>query len=152
MPSQLNPPRVPCVLEGARRPDLADENTGEVFTPTGVPIAVVDTICSVGFSGPFNPPTLGVLTIIGPDECEVGYSSQYKAVLAGKNVTDETYTWQIGPGVLPDTGTATITPPGNTQTVEVNFTGAGTVTVKVTVASATAGDSPKSASKEVTVS
>ena len=151
MPSQLNPPRVPCVQETARQPRSEDETTGAHFTPTGQPITVVDSICEVGFSGPFNPPTLGLLTIIGPDECEVGNSAQYRAVMAGKNVEDETYAWQIGPGVLPDTGTATITPPGNTQTVEVNFTGAGIVTVNVTVASATAGNSPLTASKEVTV-
>ena len=151
MPSELNPPRVPCVLEGARRPDLADENTGANFTPTGVPVQVVDTICSVGFAGPFVP-QLGTLTLIGVDSCEVGHSALFTAVLAGQTVTDETYTWQIGPGALPYTGTATITPPGDTKTVEVNFTGAGVVTVTVTVASATAGDSPLTASKEVTVS
>ena len=150
MPSQLNPPRVPCVLEGARRPDLADENTGEHFTPTGVPIAVVDSICAVGFPGPFIP-QLGTLTLSGTDNCEVGFSALFTAVLAGQTVTDETYTWEIDPDGT-DTGTANITAPGNTKTVEINFTGAGTVTVKVTVASATANDSPKSASKEVTVS
>ena len=150
MPSQLNPPRVPCVLEGARRPDLADENTGANFTPTGVPVQVVDSICAVGFAGPFTP-QLGNLLLSGVTECEVGHSSLFTAVLAGQTVTDETYTWELDPDGT-DTGTATITAPGNTKTVEVNFTGAGTVTVKVTVASATASDSPKSAEKVVTVS
>jgi hypothetical protein len=148
MPSELNPPRVPCVQETARRPDLADETTGAHFTPTGVPITVVDSICEVGFSGPFNPPTLGVLTIIGPDECEVGKSAQYRAVMAGKNVEDETYAWSITPG----TGTGTLSNPTNTEVVEANFTGAGTVTIEVTVTSATAGNSPLTATKEVTIS
>jgi hypothetical protein len=152
MPSQLNPPRVPCVQETARRLEYQDETTGAHFTPTGQPITVVDSICEVGFTGPFNPPTLGQATIIGPDECEVGHSAQYRVVMAGNNVTDETYAWQIGPGVLPDTGTATITPPDNTDTVEVNFTGSGIVTINLTIASATAGNSPLTVSKEVTVS
>ena len=150
MPSQLNPPRVPCVQETARRLEYEDETTGAHFTPTGQPITVVDSICSVGFVGPFVP-KLGTLTLSGVDECEVGKSSLFTAVLAGQTVTDETYTWEIDPDGT-DTGTATITAPGNTKTVEVNFTGAGTVTVKVTVASATANDSPQSASKEVTIS
>jgi hypothetical protein len=148
MPSELNPPRVPCVQETARRPDLADETTGAHFTPTGVPITVVDSICEVGFVGPFNPPTLGVLTIIGPDECEVGNSAQYKAVMAGKNVEDETYAWTLTNG----TGEGNLTLPAITDTVEANFTSAGTVTIEVTVTSATAGNSPLTASKEVTIS
>ena len=148
MPSELNPPRVPCVQETARRPDLADEETGAHFTPTGVPITVVDSICAVGFQGPFNPPTLGVLTIIGPDECEVGNSAQYRAVLAGKNVTDETYAWTLTNG----TGEGNLSLPTNQNVVEANFTSAGTVTIEVTVTSATAGNSPLTASKEVTIS
>jgi hypothetical protein len=148
MPSELNPPRVPCVQETARRPDLADETTGAHFTPTGVPITVVDSICEVGFSGPFNPPTLGSLVIIGPDECEVGNSAQYKAVMAGKNVEDETYAWTLTNG----TGEGNLTLPAITDTVEANFTSAGTVTIEVTVTSATAGNSPLTASKEVTIS
>jgi len=148
MPSELNPPRVPCVQETARRPDLSDEETGAHFTPTGVPITVVDSICSIGFVGPFDPPTLGVLTIIGPDECEVGNSAQYKAVMAGKNVTDETYAWTLTNG----TGEGNLTLPAITDTVEANFTSAGTVTIEVTVTSATAGNSPLTASKEVTIS
>lgn len=150
MPSQLNPARVPCVLEGARRPDLADENTGANFTPTGVPVQVVDSICAVGFAGPFTL-QLGNLLLSGTDACEAGFSALFTAVLAGQTVTDETYTWELDPNGT-DTGTATITPPGTTKTVEINFLTAGTVTVKVTVASATAGDSPKSAEKVVTVS
>lgn len=145
MPSQLNPPRVPCVQETSRRPDMEDATTGAHFTPTGQPITVVDTICSVGFTGPFVPLTLGTLTIIGPDECEVGNAAQYAAVLAGKNVTDETYAWTADNG-------ATITAPPTTQTVEVNFNQAGVVTVEVTVTSATAGNSPLTATKEVTIS
>jgi len=145
MPSELNPPRVPCVQETARRPDLSDEVTGANFTPTGVPVTVVDTVCSVGFVGPFNPSTLGTLVIIGPDECEVGNAAQYAAVLAGKNVTDETYAWTADNG-------ATITAPPTTQTVEVNFNQAGTVIVEVTVTSATADNSPLTATKEVTIS
>lgn len=145
MPSELNPPRVPCVQETARRPDLSDEVTGAYFTPTGVPVTVVDTVCSVGFVGPFNPSTLGTLVIIGPDECEVGNAAQYAAVLAGKNVTDETYAWTADNG-------ATITAPPTTQTVEVNFNQAGTVIVEVTVTSATADNSPLTATKEVTIS
>jgi hypothetical protein len=153
MPSQLNPPRVPCVQETARRLEYQDETTGAHFTPTGQPITVVDSICEVGFTGPFNPPTLGVLTIIGPDECEVGNSAQYRAVMAGKNVEDETYAWTLNSFTpTPDTGSATLSNPTNTDTVEVNFTGAGNVTVEVTVTSATAGNSPLTASKEVTVS
>ena len=148
MPSQLNPPRVPCVQETSRRPDLEDETTGAHFTPTGQPITVVDSICEVGFVGPFNPPTLGLLTIIGPDECEVGNSAQYKAVLAGKNVEDETYAWTLTPG----TGAGTLSIPTDEDTVEANFTGAGTVTIEVTVTSATADNSPLTASKEVTIS
>ena len=148
MPSQLNPPRVPCVQETSRRPDLEDETTGAHFTPTGQPITVVDSICEVGFVGPFNPPTLGLLTIIGPDECEVGNSAQYRAVLAGKNVEDETYAWTLTAG----TGAGTLSIPTDEDTVEANFTGAGTVTIEVTVTSATADNSPLTASKEVTIS
>ena len=148
MPSELNPPRVPCVQETARRPDLADETTGAHFTPTGVPITVVDSICEVGFVGPFNPPTLGVLTIIGPDECEVGNSAQYRAVMAGKNVEDETYQWTLTNG----TGEGNLSLPTNQDVVEANFTSAGTVTIEVTVTSATAGNSPLTATKEVTIS
>ena len=148
MPSQLNPPRVPCVQQTARDPRYADETTGNLFTPAGVPITVVDSVCEVGFTGPFNPPTLGTLLIIGPDECEVGNSAQYRAVMAGKNVEDETYAWTITPG----TGTGTLSNPTNTEVVEANFTGAGTVTIEVTVTSATAGNSPLTASKEVTIS
>ena len=148
MPSQLNPPRVPCVQETARRLEYQDETTGAHFTPTGQPITVVDSICSVGFVGPFDPPTLGLLTIIGPDSCEVGNSAQYKAVLAGKNVEDETYAWTLTNG----TGEGNLTLPAITDTVEANFTSAGTVTIEVTVTSATAGNSPLTASKEVTIS
>ena len=148
MPSQLNPPRVPCVQETARRLEYEDETTGAHFTPTGQPITVVDSICEVGFVGPFDPPTLGLLTIIGPDECEVGNSAQYRAVMAGKNVTDETYAWTL----TANTGAGNLSNPTNTDTVEANFTGAGTVTIEVTVTSPTAGNSPLTASKEVTIS
>ena len=148
MPSQLNPPRVPCVQETARRLEYEDETTGAHFTPTGQPITVVDSICEVGFTGPFNPPTLGLLTIIGPDECEVGKSAQYRAVMAGKNVEDETYAWTL----TANTGAGNLSNPTNTDTVEANFTGAGTVTIEVTVTSATASNSPLTASKEVTIS
>ena len=144
MPSQLNPPRVPCVQETARQPRYEDETTGAFFTPTGQPITVVDSICEVGFVGPFNPPTLGVLTIIGPDTCEVGNAAQYNAVLAGKNVTDETYLWSVDNG-------ATITD-NTADPAEVNFNQAGLTTITVTVTSATAGDSPLTATKEVTIS
>ena len=194
MPSQLNPPRVPCVQQTARDPRYADETTGALFTPTGTPITTVDSICDVGFVGPFNPPTLGVLTIIGPDECEVGNAAQYRAVLAGKNVEDETYAWTADNGatitpppttqavevnfnqvgtvtqyravlagknvedetyawtLTPGTGAGTLSIPTDEDTVEANFTGAGTVTIEVTVTSATAGNSPLTASKEVTIS
>ena len=148
MPSQLNPPRVPCVQETARRLEYEDETTGAHFTPTGQPITVVDSICEVGFTGPFNPPTLGLLTIVGPDECEVGNSAQYRAVMAGKNVEDETYAWTL----TANTGAGNLSSPTNEDTVEANFTGAGTVTIEVTVTSATAGNSPLTASKEVTIS
>ena len=148
MPSQLNPPRVPCVQQTARDPRFEDETTGALFTPTGTPITTVDSICDVGFVGPFNPPTLGVLTIIGPDECEVGNAAQYRAVMAGKNVEDETYAWTLTPG----TGTGNLSSPTDEDTVEANFNGAGTVTIEVTVTSATADNSPLTASKEVTIS
>ena len=148
MPSQLNPPRVPCVQQTARDPRYADETTGNLFTPAGVPITVVDSVCEVGFTGPFNPPTLGTLLIIGPDECEVGNSAQYRAVMAGKNVEDETYAWTLTNG----TGEGNLSLPTNQDVVEANFTSAGTVTIEVTVTSATAGNSPQTASKEVTIS
>ena len=145
MPSQLNPPRVPCVQETSRRPDLEDETTGAHFTPTGQPITVVDSVCSVGFVGPFNPPILGAGIIIGPDQCEVGKAAQYRVAFTGNNVTDEEYLWSLS-----DTQ-AIITPPANTAVIEVQFNVPGTMTLQAIVTSATAGDSPLVVEKDITI-
>jgi hypothetical protein len=145
MPSQLNPPRVPCVQETSRRPDLEDETTGAHFTPTGQPITVVDSVCSVGFVGPFNPPILGAGIIIGPDQCEVGKAAQYRVAFTGNNVTDEEYLW-----TLSDTQ-AEITPPGNTPVIEVQFNVPGVITLQAIITSATAGDSPLIVEKDITI-
>ena len=145
MPSQLNPPRVPCVQETARQPRYEDETTGAHFTPTGQPITVVDSVCSVGFVGPFNPPILGTGIIIGPDQCEVGKAAQYRVAFTGNNVTDEVYLWSLS-----DTQ-GTITPPGNTPVIEVQFNVSGTMTLQAIVDSATAGDAPLVVEKDITI-
>ena len=145
-----NNPRVPCVLEGARRPDRMDDKTGANFTPEGISIAVGDVMIQCGTPGPGPGPIdqIGDVTITGTVNCEVGFSSQYTATWSG-GVTPDSFTWSLDPNST-DTGTATITD-ANTNPAEVNFTGAGTVTLRVTVAAAAANDTPQTADLAITV-
>ena len=54
-----NNPRVPCVMEGARRPDRMDDKTGAQFTPEGISIAVGDVMLMCGTPGPGPGPGPG---------------------------------------------------------------------------------------------
>lgn len=148
-----NNPRVPCVLEGARRPDRSDALTGANFTPEGISIAVGDVMpsgCGTPAPGGGAADAIGDVTVTGVTACTVGFSSQYTATWTG-GVTPDSFTWSLDPNTT-DTGTATITAPGTGNPQEINFTGAGTVTIRVTVAAAAAGDTPQTADLVVTVS
>ena len=148
-----NNPRVPCVLEGARRPDRMDDKTGARFTPEGISVAVGDVMpsgCGTPAPGPGPVDEIGDVTVTGVTACEVGFSSMFTATFAG-GAPDATFAWSLDPNTT-DTGTATITAPGTGNPQEVNFTGAGTVTIRVTVSSVTANDSPQTADLVVTVS
>ena len=141
-----NNPRVPCVAEGARRPDLETGN----FNPTGSPITVTDVMALCGVAAPGPGPgaddELGTVTITGPTQCTVGFSAQFAASWTG-GIEADTVTFSIDGG---STGTATITD-ANANPAEINFTGAGDVIINVSVAAAGASDTPQTGTLTVTV-
>ena len=146
-------PRVPCVMEGARRPDRSDDKTGARFTPEGISIAVGDVMEMCGTPGPGPGPVdeIGTVTITGPNACTVGFAAMYTATWSGGiELAQGDFTWSLDPNTT-DTGTATLTAPNTGNPQEVNFTGAGTVTIRVTVANAAATDTPQTADLVVTV-
>ena len=140
-------------MEGARRPDRMDDKTGANFTPEGISIAVGDVMIQCGTPGPGGGAAdeIGTVTITGTVNCEVGFSSMYTATWSGGiELAQGDFTWSLDPNTT-DTGTATLTAPNTGNPQEVNFTGAGTVTLRVTVANAGATDTPVTDDIVVTV-
>ena len=140
-------------MEGSRRPDLMDDKTGARFTPEGVPIAVGDVMlaCGTPGPGPGADDEIGTVSITGVANCSVGESSMFTASWSGGIELDQgDFTWSLDPNTT-DTGTATLTAPPTGNPQEVNFTGAGTVTIRVTVANAGATDTPVTDDIVVTV-
>ena len=148
-----NNPRVPCVLEGARRPDRMDDKTGANFTPEGISIAVGDVMiqCGTPGAGPGPIDQIGDVTITGSVNCQVGFSSMYTASWSGGiELAQGDFTWSLDPNGTDD-GAANLTAPNTGNPQEVNFTGAGTVTLRVTIANANATDTPVTADLAITV-
>ena len=140
-----NNPRVPCVAEGARRPDR--EGT---WSPTGISVTVGDVmaICGVGTPGPGEGAAdeIGTVSITGPTSCNVGFSAQFAAAWTG-GIDADSVTFAINGS---STATATLTS-ATANPVEVNFTGAGQLDLDVTVVAAAATDTPQTASMSITV-
>ena len=134
-----NAPRVPCVQETARQ----DRYIAAGFNITGTPQTVVDDICGGQAPPDNNTGQIGNVQIVGSTECTVGFSGVYYLV-PESGAADSTYAWSVDAG-------ANITAPATTEQVEVNFTAAGTTTITVVVTSATANDSPVTATLAVTV-
>ena len=134
-------PRVPCVQETARQ----DRYFAEGFNVTGTPQTVVDVIC-----GGQAPPddggvagNIGNVAIVGSANCNVGYSGTYYLV-PESGAADATYAWSVDAG-------ATVTAPNTNDTAEINFTATGTTEITCVITSASAADSPKTITLDVTV-
>ena len=140
-----NNPRVPCIMEGARRPDR--EGT---WSPTGLSVAVGDvmTLCGVGDAGPGDgaADAIGDVTITGPTQCNVGFSAQFAAGWTG-GIDADTVTFAINGG---STATANLTT-ATDNPVEVNFTAAGNLILDVTVVAAAATDTPQTGTLTIVV-